>query len=102
MKRVAIYAFGVIPALFAWVVFFILGAIFVATKSPYVRRLALSFDQLANAFLNGDEDETPSSRMGRALMKGNKGLLRWRYHLCKFLSWIDPFSENHCEESIGE
>ena len=96
------YLFGFIPALICWVgmVFFFL--IFFAFDAEYMRRIAIGFDQLANAFMNGDEDETPSGRMGKELKKGNSGCCKWRLRLCKALSILDPTSENHCIDSIGE
>lgn len=57
------------------------------------RVVALSFDQLGNSGLNGHEDETISSRAGRAARKGKP----WGCRLCKCLDWFD---KNHCEKSI--
>lgn len=56
-------------------------------------RLAVSFDQLANTAFGGHEDETISSRAGKAARKGK----RWGCLLCRFLDWFEP---NHCELSI--
>ena len=36
----------------------------------YGRHVAVAIDQLFNALLNGDEDETISSRAAKARMKG--------------------------------
>ena len=55
--------------------------------------LALAHDQLANAALGGDEDETLSSRAGKAARQGK----RWACVLCRLLDRLDP---NHCEKSI--
>ena len=60
---------------------------------PYGRRVAVAIDQLFNALLNGDEDETISSRAAKARSKGK----RWGCVLCRFLDWLDP---NHCTNSI--
>jgi hypothetical protein len=39
-------------------------------KKPYWKRVLISIDQLVNVvLLNGDEDETISSRMGKHLAK---------------------------------
>jgi hypothetical protein len=57
------------------------------------QRLAVSFDQLANAAFGGNEDETISSRAGKAARDGR----RWACVLCKLLDWFQP---NHCELSI--
>lgn len=43
--------------------------------SPHRRRawcLAIAYDQLANAVFGGNEDETISSRAGRARRKGQR------------------------------
>lgn len=56
-------------------------------------RLAVAHDQLANAAFGGSEDETISSRAGRAARKGK----RWGCVLCKLL---DKFDRNHCEKHI--
>lgn len=55
--------------------------------------MAVSFDQLVNATFNGHEDETISSRAGKAARKGR----RWGCVLCRFLDKFDP---DHCEKSI--
>lgn len=67
-----------------------------ALVSPNGRRawtLAVAYDQLANAAFGGSEDETISSRAGRAKRQGK----RWACVLCRLLDAIDP---NHCERSI--
>lgn len=67
----------------------------IATNPPRAWRLAVSHDQLANTATNGDEDETISSRAGKARKAGR----RWGCLLCKLLDRIDP---NHCERSIEQ
>ena len=57
-------------------------------------RIALSFDQLANAAFGGNPDETISSRAGRKKKDGEK----WACLLCRFL---DAFEKDHCDRSIG-
>ena len=66
----------------------------IAVGSDRAWSLAVSHDQLANTAFGGDEDETISSRAGKANRKGK----RWACVLCKLLDKIDP---NHCEKSIG-
>jgi len=58
-------------------------------------KLAISHDQLANTAFGGDEDETISSRAGRAKRDGK----RWACLLCRLLDRFDP---DHCEKSIGK
>jgi len=57
------------------------------------RRVTVGFDQLANAAFGGDEDETISSRAGRAQIEGK----RWACILCRVLGW---FERDHCRRSI--
>ena len=67
--------------------------------SPYhAKELAVSLDQLANTALNGDMDETISSRAGRAIRDKDKRNTWWACPLCFVLDKLD---ENHCEKSIG-
>jgi hypothetical protein len=56
-------------------------------------KVAISNDQTLNAALHGDEDETISSRAGKAAREGK----RWACALCAALDLIDP---GHCERSI--
>ena len=56
-------------------------------------RLAVAHDQLVNVVFGGHEDETISSRAGKAARRGRK----WGCLLCRFLDRLDP---NHCEKSI--
>ncbi|WP_097135517.1 MULTISPECIES: hypothetical protein [unclassified Pseudomonas] len=56
-------------------------------------RLAIAHDQLVNAALGGHEDETISSRAGKAARAGR----RWGCVLCRFLDRLDS---RHCERSI--
>lgn len=57
-------------------------------------KLAIAKDQLANAALNGDEDETISSRAARARDSGR----RWGCYLCR---WLDAIDKDHCDKSRG-
>ena len=61
-------------------------------------KLAVAKDQLANAVLNGDMDETISSRAGRAIRDNDKRNKWWACPLCKILNKLD---KNHCDRSIG-
>lgn len=65
----------------------------VLANSTRGHRLAVSFDQLANTAFGGHEDETISSRAGKARLKGR----RWGCVLCKWLDWFDP---DHCATNI--
>lgn len=65
----------------------------VMTGSRRAWTLAVAHDQLANAAFGGHEDETLSSRAGKAAREGK----RWACVLCRLLDRLDP---NHCEKSI--
>lgn len=70
--------------------------LFAALVSPNGRRawtLAVAYDQLVNAAFGGSEDETISSRAGRARRQDK----RWACVLCRLLDALDP---GHCERSI--
>lgn len=58
--------------------------------------VAVANDQALNAALvgrSGSEDETVSSRAGKAAQSGR----RWGCILCRMLDWLDP---GHCARSI--
>ncbi len=57
------------------------------------RNLLLGLDQLANAVLRGDPDETISSRAAKAQARGKT----WGCVLCRVL---DVFDRDHCAKSI--
>jgi len=66
----------------------------IAVQSDRAWRLAIAYDQLANAALGGSEDETISSRAHRARQEGK----RWGCWLCGLL---DRIEKDHCESSAG-
>lgn len=72
-----------------------LGLLYLLFSPRRFWRVMLAHDQAANAAFGGSEDETISSRAGRAARRGD----RWGCVLCKLLDKIDP---GHCEKSIGE
>lgn len=58
--------------------------------------VAVANDQVLNAALvgkSGSEDETISSRAGKAAQSGR----RWGCILCRMLDWFDP---GHCARNI--
>lgn len=57
------------------------------------QRVAVAFDQLANAAADGDEDETISSRAAKAARLKRP----WACVLCRVLDRFDP---GHCENNI--
>lgn len=69
--------------------------IYIVSNGSRAWTLAISFDQLVNAAFGGDEDETISSRAGKAARRGR----RWGCVLCRILDRLDA---NHCEKSIEQ
>jgi len=77
-------------------------------RHPYLVRVAIAIDQLANAVAGGHQDETISSRLGkRKLQRG--GILRWNdwWGVAKPLDWLlerlDPgHSLNAIEPDEGD
>lgn len=62
----------------------------------YFWNLLISIDQLGNALLAGNPDETLSSRMGKAVRDGRCIGCYW---ICRFLHVLD---KNHCQKSIED
>lgn len=63
----------------------------------------LRLDRNINAeVFNGDRKETMSARMGRGELRGNYGCCKWRFYVCRILSWLDPRNGDHCIDSIEE
>lgn len=71
-----------------------LGLVYLVFSPRRFWRVMLAHDQAANAAFGGSEDETISSRAGRAARRGE----RWGCVLCKLLDRLD---RGHCEKSIG-
>ena len=59
------------------------------------KNLAVAIDRAANGALNGNHNETISSRANRARVRR----IKWGCMLCKFLDW---FKKGHCEDSAGK
>lgn len=59
----------------------------------YAFNLLIALDQLVNAMLAGDPDETVSSRAAKDAKRGR----RWACILCRILHIVD---RNHCEKSV--
>lgn len=59
-------------------------------RSDRARRIALAFDQAANAATGGSEDMTVSTRAALAELEGRT----WARALCWLLDQVDP---GHCE-----
>jgi hypothetical protein len=62
-------------------------------RRSYWFSVLIALDQLLNALLYGDPDETLSSRAGKAMLRGD----RWGCVFCRVLDWID---RDHCRKSM--
>ena len=60
----------------------------------YLYNILIGIDQLVNAILGGDPDETISSRMGKRAAKGDSLFCNL---LCKLLNLIQ---KDHCQKAI--
>jgi hypothetical protein len=61
----------------------------------YIWNILISIDQLCNAVLGGDPDETMSSRMGKHLANHDK------CPVCNFLCWLlNKIQKDHCIKAI--
>lgn len=72
----------------AWLSLAILG------RSQRAHRIALAFDQAANAAFGGSEDMTISTRAALAEVEGE----RWARALCWLLDQVDPGHCARCRE----
>ena len=64
----------------------------ICTIRRYIRNVLVGSDQLLNAILGGDPDETISSRAGKRVKSS-----RVAYWLCRCLHFLEP---DHCKKSI--
>jgi len=64
---------------------------FVKNLGKYAINLLIAIDQLVNAILLGDADETISSRLGKNYPK-----------LSKVVNFIFFWDKSHCQEAIEE
>ena len=61
----------------------------------YLKNVAIATDQLANAILNGDPDETLSSRAYRMQQKGQK----YWWWTAKAIDLLFFWQKEHCKQS---
>jgi hypothetical protein len=102
MKRIALHLRRMTLLIALWMLcqiahvvasLWMLAASIISPNGKRAWTLAIAYDQLANAAFGGNEDETISSRAGRARRKGR----RWACLLCRLLDALD---KDHCERSI--
>lgn len=83
-----------LAALVASIASMSLGLLYVFTSPRRFWNVIVAQDQALNAANGGSEDETISSRAGRAAARGD----RWGCVLCKALDFLQ---KDHCKKSIG-
>lgn len=68
----------------------------------WIINILIGIDQLVNAILMGDPDETISSRIGKTKRR-NGGVIPWRYPLRKVVDWfLEKLDPNHSIDSIED
>ena len=93
-----------LPKWFMFLVSFTLSAIFLLlyiltlTKVEWFMLMAVSFDQLGNTSINGNQDNTVSGRLGYKIKIGESNGAERLF--CKILSMFDPTTKTHCISSI--
>ena len=66
----------------------------------WVLNILIGIDQLGNAFLGGDPDETISSRLGKIKLQ-HKGIIPWYRPLSKIVDFgLDKIDHNHSIDAI--
>jgi len=66
----------------------------------WVLNILIGIDQLGNAFLGGDPDETISSRLGKIKRKHN-GVIPWHRPLSKIVDYgLDKIDPGHSIDAI--
>ena len=77
---------------------FLLLYILTLTKVEWFMLMAVSFDQLGNTSINGNQDNTVSGRLGYKIKIGESNGAERLF--CKILSMFDPTTKTHCISSI--
>jgi len=68
----------------------------------YLINILIGIDQLGNALLAGDPDETISSRIGKMKLRYG-GTIPWRRPLTKVIDYaLDKIDPNHSIDAIEE
>lgn len=68
----------------------------------WVVNILIGIDQLGNAIVGGDPDETISSRLGKIKRK-HGGTIPWSYPLARVIDWgLEKIDPNHTIDSIEE
>ena len=66
----------------------------------YLLNVLIGLDQMGNALLGGDPDETISSRLGKMKVKYG-GSIPWRRPLSRVVDWgLDRIDPNHSIDAI--
>ena len=73
-----------------------------ARLKRYLWNILIALDQVGNALLAGDPDETISSRIGK-VKRGHGGRIPWKRPLLKLADWaLDQVDKDHTLESIDD
>ena len=68
----------------------------------YLINLCIGFDQLCNAIICGDPDETISSRIGK-IKRSYDGVIPWYRPMLKIIEYsLDKIDPNHSIKAIEE
>ena len=68
----------------------------------WIVNVLIGLDQLGNALIGGDPDETISSRLGKLKLR-HSGKIRWRRPLSKIIDMcLDRIDANHSIDAIEE
>lgn len=63
--------------------------------------ILIAIDQLGNAIIFGDPDETISSRLGKFEIKKGGKISKIKHPFSAFLAWgLDKIDPNHCYDAI--
>ena len=68
----------------------------------WILNVLIGIDQLGNAIVGGDPDETISSRLGK-MKRANNGTIPWHRPLSKLVDYgLDKIDPNHSIDAIEE
>ena len=66
----------------------------------YFYNISVGIDQLFNTILAGNPDQTISGRLGKRIKEGKA--TKFELVLCRILSFLDPYTNRHCVDSIDK
>lgn len=78
------------------------GAIAAVRGSEYWGNVWIGFDKLCNAMLNGDHEETISSRLGKSIFHNHRPVFGSLKFDKMVAWWLHQVDKNHCKKSIDK